>query len=140
MEFKWTFKAIRTFETASKRILKQQDIKMNGQPVVGNPLHTGAILANFIKMSDIMAAAVAATLSAQDLDKRPTEALADAESMIQGMLDNGASLEDIQNNIYRSYLETNDPSSIAIWEAARKRDLEARAKILEKSSGGPATT
>jgi len=140
MEFKWTFKAIRTFENASKRILKQQDIKVNGQPAATNPLHAGAILANFIKMSDIMAAAVAASLSAQDLDKKPTEAMTDAESQIQSMLDGGMSLEDIQNDIYRSYLETNDPSSIAIWEAARKRDQEARAKILEKSSGESATT
>lgn len=138
MEFRWTFKAIKNFEKFGKRILKQQDIKINGQPATGMPLHTGAILANFVKISEITETAIAAMLG--DLDKNPSEALEAADKAIQEMLDSGDSLEDIQNRLYKSYLETSDPSSIPIWEAALEKDRQKRAEILQKNSGGPSTT
>ena len=138
MEFRWTFKAIKDFEKYGKRIIKQQDIKVNGQPATGMPLHAGAILANFIKISEITEGAIAAMIG--DLDKKPNEALEAADKAIQEMLDAGDSLEDIQTRLYRSYLETSDPSSIPIWEAALEKDRQKRAEILKNPSGGPSTT
>ena len=138
MEFKWTFKAIKDFEKYGKRILKQQDIKVNGQPATGMPLHAGAILANFIKISDITEGAIAAMVG--DLDKKSTEALDAADKAIQEMLDSGDSLEDIQTKLYRSYLETSDPSSIPIWKAALEKDRQKREKILQNPSGEQSIT
>ena len=138
MEFRWTFKAIKDFEKYGKRILKQQDIKVNGQPATGMPLHAGAILANFIKISDITEGAIAAMVG--DLDKKSTEALDAADKAIQEMLDSGDSLEDIQTRLYRSYLETSDPSSIPIWEAALEKDRQKREKILQNPSGEQSIT
>ena len=138
MEFKWTFKAIKDFKKYGKRILKQQDIKVNGQPATGMPLHAGAILANFFKISDITEGAIAAMVG--DLDKKSTEALDAADKAIQEMLDSGDSLEDIQTRLYRSYLETSDPSSIPIWEAALEKDRQKREKILQNPSGEQSIT
>jgi hypothetical protein len=138
MEFKWTFKAIKDFEKYGKRILKQQDIKVNGQPATGMPLHAGAILANFIKISDITEGAIAAMVG--DLDKKSSEALGAADKAIQEMLDSGDSLEDIQNKLYRAFLETSDPSSIPIWEAALEKDRQKREKILQNPSGEQSIT
>jgi len=138
MEFNWTFKAIKDFEKYGKRILKQQDIKVNGQPTTGMALSAGAILANFIKLSEITEGAIAAMLG--DLDLKPSEALGAADKAIQEMLDSGDSLEDIQNKLYRAFLETSDPSSIPIWEAALEKDRQKRAEILQKSSGEQSTT
>lgn len=138
MEFKWTFKAIKDFEKYGKRILKLQDIKVNGQPATGMPLHAGAILANFIKISEITEGAIAAMVG--DLDKKSTEALEAADKVIQEMLDSGDGLEDIQTKLYRSYLETSDPSSIPIWEAALEKDRQKREKILQNPSGEQSIT
>ncbi|NLH78255.1 MAG: hypothetical protein GX465_14585 [Acidobacteria bacterium] len=138
MEFNWTFKAIKDFEKYGKRILKQQDIKVNGQPTTGMALSAGAILVNFIKLSEITEGAIAAMLG--DLDLKPSEALGAADKAIQEMLDSGDSLEDIQNKLYRAFLETSDPSSIPIWEAALEKDRQKRAEILQKSSGEQSTT
>lgn len=138
MEFKWTFKAIKDFEKYGKRILKLQDIKVNGQPATGMPLHAGAILANFIKISEITEGAIAAMVG--DLDKKSTEALEAADKVIQEMLDSGDGLEDIQTKLYRSYLETSDPSSIPIWEAALEKDRQKREKILQNPSGEQSST
>ena len=138
MEFKWTFKAIKDFEKYGKRILKQQDIKVNGQPTTGMALSAGAILANFIKLSEITEGAIAAMLG--DLDLKPSEALGAADKAIQEMLDSGDSLEDIQNKLYRAFLETSDPSSIPIWEAALEKDRLKKAAILKNPSGEQSTT
>jgi len=138
MEFNWTFKAIKDFEKYGKRILKQQDIKVNGQPTTGMALSAGAILANFIKLSEITEGAIAAMLG--DLDLKPSEALGAADKAIQEMLDSGDSLEDIQNKLYRAFLETSDPSSIPIWESALEKDRRKKAEILKNPSGGPSTT
>ena len=138
MEFNWTFKAIKDFEKYGKRILKQQDIKVNGQPTTGMALSAGAILANFIKLSEITEGAIAAMLG--DLDLKPSEALGAADKAIQEMLDSGDSLEDIQNKLYRAFLETSDPSSIPIWESALEKDRLKKAEILKNPSGGPSTT
>jgi hypothetical protein len=138
MEFKWTFKAIKDFEKYGKRILKQQDIKVNGQPTTGMALSAGAILANFIKLSEITEGAIAAMLG--DLDLKPSEALGAADKAIQEMLDSGDSLEDIQNKLYRAFLETSDPSSIPIWEAALEKDRQKREKILQNPSGEQSIT
>lgn len=138
MEFRWTFKAIKDFEKYGKRILKQQDIKVNGQPTTGMALSAGAILANFIKLSEITEGAIAAMLG--DLDLKPSEALGAADKAIQEMLDSGDSLEDIQNKLYRAFLETSDPSSIPIWESALEKDRRKKAEILKNPSGGPSTT
>jgi len=138
MEFNWTFKAIKDFEKYGKRILKQQDIKVNGQPTTGMALSAGAILADFIKLSEITEGAIAAMLG--DLDLKPSEALGAADKAIQEMLDSGDSLEDIQNKLYRAFLETSDPSSIPIWESALEKDRRKKAEILKNPSGGPSTT
>ena len=138
MEFNWTFKAIKDFEKYGKRILKQQDIKVNGQPTTGMALSAGAILANFIKLSEITEGAIAAMLG--DLDLKPSETLGAADKAIQEMLDSGDSLEDIQNKLYRAFLETSDPSSIPIWESALEKDRRKKAEILKNPSGGPSTT
>lgn len=138
MEFNWTFKAIKDFAKYGKKILKQQGIKINGESVDGLALHTGPILANFVKMPEITEGAVAAMVG--DLDKKPSEALEAADKTIQEMLDAGESLEDIQNKLYKSYLETSDPSSIPIWEAALEKDRLKKAAILKNPSGEPSTT
>lgn len=138
MEFNWTFKAIKDFEKYGKKILKQQDIKVNGQSTIGMPLPAGALLANFIKLSEITEGAIAAMIG--DLDKKPSEALEAADKAIQEMLDARDSLEDIQNKLYRAFLETTDPSSIPIWEAGLEKDRLKKAAILKNPSGEQSTT
>ena len=143
-ELRWTFGAIKTFEKRSKEILKRQDVRVPIYQTVGNQsvdtgktrpavelsLHAGFILANFLRISDIMEAAVGAAtgLSALDGKDKPSE----AAQAIDGYLGRGGDLEKLQRQIYKSYLVANDPSSIQEWEENMSREAEIKRINKEK--------
>lgn len=130
-ELKWTFGAIKTFEKRSREILKRMDIKdERGRAVANVPTHAGFLLANFLRISDILEAAVGAAcgLSALDGKDKPSE----AAIAIDEYMSRGGSLESLQQAIYRAYLVANDPSSILDWEGNLAREAEARRINREK--------
>ena len=143
-ELKWTFGAIKTFEKRAKEILKRQDVRVPIYQTVGNQsvdtgktrpavelsLHAGFILANFLRISDIMEAAVGAAtgLSALDSKDKPSE----AAQAIDGYLERGGSMEKLQHSIYMAYLVANDPSSIQEWLGNIAREEEIKRINKEK--------
>jgi len=130
-ELKWTFGAIKTFEKRAKEILKRLDIRNDkGQQIATQPMHAGFILANFLRISDIIEAAIGAAtgLSSLDSKDKPSE----AAQAIDGYLERGGSLEELQRQIYKAYLVANDPSSILEWEANIAREAEIKQINKEK--------
>ena len=130
-ELRWTFGAIKTFEKRSKEILKRLDIRNEkGQQIATQPMHAGFILSQFLRISDILEAAVGAAcgISALEGKDKPSEA---AEA-IDGYLSHGGSLEELQRNLYRAYLVANDPSSLSEWEGNLLREAEIRQINREK--------
>jgi hypothetical protein len=127
---RWDVEALQTFEQRARKILKEHEI---GQPRM--PLHTGFIIANYIKVFDILLAAVQAAIHTKE-EKT-------ARAAIQGYLDKGGSLEVLEREIYHAYLVTNDPSSVSIWKEnvlredqnrkleRERQDLDTRIKMAE---------
>ena len=71
-ELKWTFGAIKTFEKRAKEILKRLDIRNDkGQQIATQPMHAGFILANFLRISDIIEAAIGAATGLSSLVSIP---------------------------------------------------------------------
>jgi hypothetical protein len=130
-ELKWTFGAIKIFEKRAKELLKRLDIRNDkGQQIASQPMHAGYILANFLRISDIMEAAVGAAtgLSALDGKDKPSE----ASDAIDAYIERGHSLEDLQRCVYEAYLVAADPSSIPEWEANITREEEIKRINKEK--------
>ncbi len=130
-ELKWTFGAIKTFEKRAREILKRLDVRdEKGRSVANIPMHAGFILANFLRISDIMEAAIGAAcgISALEEKDKPSE----AAQAIDAYLERGGSLEDLQRQIYRAYLVANDPSSLSDWEENLAREEEIRRINREK--------
>ena len=124
IEFKWTFSAIKSFEKRGREILKRMDIRNEkGILLATAPMHAGMILANFLKISDILEAAVGAATGLSALDGKKGEE-SEASQAIGEWLAAGGDLETLQRDIYRAYLVAADPSGISAWEAAVQREAE----------------
>jgi len=124
-ELKWTFGAIKVFEKRARDILKSLDVRdERGRSVANIPMHAGFILANFLRISDIMEAAIGAAcgISALEEKDKPSE----AAQAIDAYLERGGSLEDLQRHIYEAYLVANDPSSLSDWKESIAREEEAK--------------
>lgn len=130
-ELKWTFGAIKTFEKRAREILKRLDVRdEKGRAVANIPMHAGFILANFLRISDIMEAAVGATTGLSALEGKDSQS--EAALAIDAYLDRGGSLEDLQRQIYQAYLVANDPSSLSDWKESLSREEEIRRINREK--------
>lgn len=131
-ELKWTFGAIKNFEKRGREILKRLDLKNErGQAIATAPMHAGFILSNFLRISDILEAAVAAATGLSGLEGKKGEP-SEASVAIDGYLQRGGNIETLQNEIYRAYLVSADPSSILEWEANRARETEIKRINAEK--------
>jgi hypothetical protein len=130
-ELRWTFPAIKQFEERGRTILKRQGV-LDAKA----PAHAGGILAGYMRIADILEAAVAAATGLNGLDGKQS----DAGKAIQGYLDRGGDLESLQRAIYESYLMAADPSFIAVWRARiaaedinKIREMEAERVQRETS-------
>lgn len=125
-EFRWDFRSLQRFEGRAKDLLKRHEVFRPGMA-----LHTGYILSNFIRIADILEAAVAAACGIDGIGKKdqPSEAAV----AIQGYLDRGGNLEKLQREVYRSYLVVNDPNLIGEWEQNIAREEEAHRIEKEKA-------
>lgn len=133
LEFKWTFAAIKKFEKRGRELLKRLDIKNDrGQLIATAPMHAGMILGGYLRISDILEAAVGAAANLPDIEGKKGEP-SEAAQAIDDYLSSGGSLESLQQDLFRSYQEANDPSSVAEWEAAMSREKEALKVNREKA-------
>ena len=111
----WTFAAMKKFEARVKGILKKLEIKPGAN-------HTGYFLANYLRITEVLEAAVTASTGLDGMEGKkgePSEAL----QAIEDYLEQGGTLDDLQKAIYRAFLEKNDPSSIPLWLAEVRRNL-----------------
>lgn len=125
-ELRWNFRALQKFESRAKDILKRHEIFKPGMAV-----HAGYVLSNFLKISDVLEAAVAAACDIDGIGKK--DGPSEASQAIQGYLDRGGSLESLQQKIYHSYLVVNDPSLVAVWQENIAREEEAARINKEKA-------
>ena len=125
-ELRWNFRALQKFESRAKDILKRHEIFKPGMAV-----HAGYILSNFLKISDVLEAAVAAACDIDGIGKK--DGPSEASQAIQGYLDRGGSLESLQQKIYHSYLVVNDPSLVAVWLENMAREAEINRINKEKA-------
>ena len=161
LEFRWTFAAIKSFEKRGREILKRMDIRNDkGILLATAPMHAGMILSSFLRISDILEAAVGAATGLSAIEGKKGEE-SEASALIGEYLSSGGDLETLQRDIYRAYLVAADPSGISGWEAAVKREAEIaqvnrqkaearlevarlelaedKAKIARMSSGNPSS-
>jgi len=117
---RWNFRNMQRFESRAKDILKRHEIFKPGLP-----LHAGFVLANFLKIADILEAAVAAAIGVSGIEGKKGEPSEAAEA-IQAYIDKGGNLETLQREVYHSYLVVNDPSSIVEWEENIAREEETK--------------
>ena len=133
-ELRWTFGAIKTFEKRGREILKRLDIKNErGQAIATAPMHAGAILSNFLRIADILEAAVGAAIGVSAIEGKKGEP-SEASDAIEMYLQHGGSIEALQNEIYRAYLQATDPSSIPVWQENIAREAETRRINQEKQA------
>lgn len=124
-ELKWTFAAIKSFEKRGREILKRLDIRNDkGQPVANIPTHAGYILANFMRISDLLEAAVAASTGLSGLEGNKGEP-SEASKAIEAYLASGGDLESLQQAVYKAYLMSADPSGIGAWQDQIAKEREA---------------
>jgi hypothetical protein len=116
-EIKWTFGAMRTFEARARSILKKMDIRLDNYS-------TGAILTKYLKVSEILEAAVAASTGLSGVEGKKGEP-SEASQAVDQYLGEGGALEELQKAVYMAYLEKNDPSFIPIWLENIARNEEA---------------
>lgn len=123
---RWDFRSLQKFESRAKDILKRHEIFKPGMGI-----HAGFVLGNYLKIADVLEAAVAAACGIDGLGKKdePSEAAV----AIQGYLDRGGSLESLTREVYHSYLVVNDPSSIAVWQENIAREEETIRINKEKA-------
>lgn len=126
-ELRWNFRNMQRFESRAKDILKRHEIFKPGLP-----LHTGYVLANFIKIADITEAAVAAATGISGMDGKKGEPSEAAEA-IQAYLIKGGNLEALQREVYHSFLVVNDPSSIVEWNENLAREEGTKTINKEKA-------
>ena len=132
-ELKWTFAAIKNFEKRGREILKRLDIRNEkSQPVANIPTHAGYILANFMRISDLLEAAIAASTGLSGLEGKKGEP-SEASQAIEAYLASGGDLETLQQAVYKAYLISADPSGIPAWEDQVEKEKEFRRINQEKS-------
>ena len=133
-ELKWTFGAIKTFEKRGREILKRLDLKNErGQTVATAPMPAGGILANFLRLSDILEAAVGAATGLSSLEGKKGEP-SEASDAIEMYLQRGGTIETLQNEIYKAFLQATDPSSIPFWQENIAKEAETRRINQEKQA------
>jgi hypothetical protein len=125
-ELRWDFRSMQRFESRAKDILKRHEVFKPGLPI-----HASFIIANYLKIADILEAAVAAACGISGLEGKKGES-SEAVQAIQGYLDKGGDLETLQREVYHSYLVVNDPSSIGEWKQNVAREEETRQINKEK--------
>ena len=126
-ELRWNFRNMQRFESRAEDVLKRHEVFKPGLPI-----HTGYVLANFLKIADILEAAVAAATGISGMEGKKGEP-SEASVAIQGYLDLGGDLETLQREVYHSYLVVNDPSSVGEWKANVAREEETRQINKEKA-------
>jgi hypothetical protein len=133
-ELRWNFRNMQKFESRAKDILKRHEVKNErGQLISSMAINTGFVLANFMKIADIMEAAVASAIGVSGLEGKKGEP-SEAVVAIQGYLDRGGDLETLQKEIYHSYLLVNDPSSVEEWQGNVAREAEIKRINKEKAA------
>jgi hypothetical protein len=125
-ELRWNFRNLQRFEGRAKDILKRHEVFRPGMPI-----HTGYILSNYIKIADILEAAVGVATGLSALENKKGEP-SEAAQAIQGYLEKGGSIERLQREVYHSYLMVNDPSLIGEWQENLVREDETRHVNKEK--------
>lgn len=131
-EIKWTFNAIKNFEKRGREILKRLDLKNEkGQSIATSPMHAGYILSGFLRIAEVLEAAVAAATGLSGLEGKKGEP-SEASAAIEGYIERGGNLETLQNEVYRAYLVATDPSSIVTWQENIARNEEATRINREK--------
>lgn len=130
---RWDFRNLQKFESKAKEILRRLDIKNErGQNIHSMPINAGFVLANFMKIADILEAAVAAATGISGMEGKKGEP-SEASQAIQGYLDRGGNLETLQRDVYHSYLVVNDPSMISVWKENIDREEEIKRINREKA-------
>ena len=125
-ELRWNFRALQKFEGRAKDILKRHEIFKPGMHI-----HAGYVLSNFLRIADILEAAVAAACNIDGVGKK--DGPSEAANAIQGYLDRGGSLESLQREVYHSYLVVNDPSLVPVWRENIAREEEIARINKEKA-------
>ncbi len=124
---RWTFAAIKVITKRGMDILRREKVAQPGQSY-----NAGQILASFLKMPDIMEAAVSAATGISYLDGKDGE-LSEAGKAIQAYLDRGGDIETLSKELFRAYILVADPSSLPAWEANLVREEETRRINAEKA-------
>jgi hypothetical protein len=133
-ELRWTFGAIKTFEKRGREILKRLDIKNErGQQIATAPMHAGYILANYLKISEILEAAVAATGNLNGLEGKKGEP-SEATTAIEGYIERGGSISDLEVALYRAWAGYEGPSHLAEYNISLEKEAEIKRINLEKQA------
>ena len=124
---RWTFAAIKLITKRGMDILRRETVSQPGQSY-----NAGQILASFLKMPDILEAAVAAATGTSYLEGKEGTA-SEAAVAIQAYLDRGGDIEALSKELFRAYITVADPSSLPAWEANLVREEETRRLNAEKA-------
>jgi hypothetical protein len=124
---RWDFRNLQKFEGRAKDILKRHEVFKPG-----TPLHAGFVLSNYLRIADILEAAVGAAIGVSAIETKKGEP-SEAAVAIQGYFDKGGDLETLQREVYHSYLIVNDPSSVVTWEENIAREEETKQINRDKA-------
>ena len=132
-ELKWTFGAMKKFGQRAREVLRKQKVEVRnerGQLLSIGQLGIGFMLSQFLRIEEVMEAAVAATCGISYLEGK--DGASEASKAIDAFIERGGNMEDLERNIFRAYLVASDPSSIPEWGANMKREAETRRINAEK--------
>lgn len=134
-ELKWTFGAMKKFGNRAREVLRKQKVEVRnerGQILSIGQLNIGYLITQFLRIEEVMEAAVGAICGISYLENKDGES--EASKAIDAYLESGNSMEDLERAIFKAYLTASDPSSIPEWEANLTRDVEARRINAEKKN------
>jgi hypothetical protein len=132
-EPKWTFGAMKKFGQRAREVLRKQKVEVRndrGQLLSIGQLGIGFMLSQFLRIEEVMEAAVAATCGLSYLEGK--DGSSEASKAIDAYMERGGDMETLERSIFRAYLVASDPSSIQEWEANLGREVEARRINKEK--------
>lgn len=132
-EIKWTFGAMKKFGSRAREVLRKQKVEVRnerGQLLSIGQLGVGFMLSQFLRIEEVMEAAVAATCGISHLEGK--DGLSETSKAIDAYIERGGSMEDLERAIFRAYLVASDPSSVQEWEANLVREAETRRINAEK--------
>lgn len=139
VEFIWTWQAIKDFGIEARNIAKKLGIVVldnaTRQPLPITAQAPGFFLARFIRLPEILEAAVAAS-TGQDLAKHPDQARKEADRIIQEWINDNreSGIEGLQEEIYKAFIQTADPSTISALEAESERAKEEKTINQEQAT------